>query len=66
MALQLAFTQMNQPQVVSLIHPENAASIRVAERLGERFSGSTEVMGKSALIYRVTREEWGSGQAVIE
>ncbi len=57
-ALQFAFTQLNQPHVISLIHPENASSIRVAERIGERFSSSTEVMGKSALIYRVTCEEW--------
>ncbi len=57
-ALQFAFTQLEQPRVISLIHPENAASIRVAERLGERRSGSTEVMGKFALVYRITREEW--------
>ena len=35
-----------------------AASIRVAERLGEQLIGSTEVTGKSALVYRITREEW--------
>jgi len=57
-ALRFAFTQLGQPHVISLIHPENAASIRVAERLGERPTGPTEVMGKSALVYRVTREEW--------
>jgi RimJ/RimL family protein N-acetyltransferase len=57
-ALQFAFTQLEQPYVLSLIHPENAASIRVAQRLGERLLGPTEVMGKPALIYRITREEW--------
>src|SRR5919197_2503155 len=57
-ALQFAFTQLGQPRVISLIHPENAASIRVAQRLGERQLGSTEVMGKPALVYRITREEW--------
>jgi RimJ/RimL family protein N-acetyltransferase len=57
-ALQFAFTQLKQPQVISLIHPENAASIRVAQRLGERLLGPTEVMGKPALIYQITREEW--------
>src|SRR5262245_21608846 len=46
-ALQVAFTQLDRPHVISLIHPENAASIRVAERLGERLAGSTEVMGKA-------------------
>jgi RimJ/RimL family protein N-acetyltransferase len=57
-ALQFAFTQLGQPHVISLIHPENAASVRVAQRLGKRLHGSTEVMGKSALMYRITREEW--------
>jgi RimJ/RimL family protein N-acetyltransferase len=57
-ALQFAFSQLEQPHVISLIHPDNAASIRVAQRLGERLVGSTEVMGKPALIYRVSREEW--------
>ncbi len=57
-ALQFAFTRLGQPRVISLIHPENAASIRVAQRLGERRLDSTEVMGMPALVYRITREEW--------
>ena len=57
-ALQFAFTQLEQPHVISLIHPENAASIRVAKRLGQRLLHSIEVMGKSALVYRITAEEW--------
>jgi RimJ/RimL family protein N-acetyltransferase len=57
-ALTFAFTRLPQSQVISLIHPQNAASVRVAERLGERPVGSAEVFGKPAVIYRVTREEW--------
>jgi RimJ/RimL family protein N-acetyltransferase len=57
-ALRYAFTQLGQPRVISLIHPENAASIRVAQRVGERLLGPTEVMGKSALVYGIIREEW--------
>jgi RimJ/RimL family protein N-acetyltransferase len=57
-ALRVAFTQLKQPHVISLIHPENAASIRVAQRLGERLLDSSDVMGKHALVYRITREEW--------
>lgn len=57
-ALRFAFTQLNQPHVISLIHPENTASIKVAERLGERWADAIEVMGKPALVYRITREEW--------
>jgi RimJ/RimL family protein N-acetyltransferase len=59
-ALRYAFTDLKQPHVLSLIHPENAASIRVAQRLGEQLLGPIEVMGKQALVYRITREEWGS------
>jgi len=57
-ALRFAFMQLGQPQVISLIHPENAASIRVAKRLGERLLGPTELMRRPALTYRITREEW--------
>jgi RimJ/RimL family protein N-acetyltransferase len=57
-ALQYAFTDLKQPHVLSLIHPENAASIRVAQRLGEQLVGPAEVMGKQALVYRITRAEW--------
>jgi RimJ/RimL family protein N-acetyltransferase len=57
-ALQYAFTRLEQPRVISLIHPENAASIRVAQRLGERLLNRVEIMGKPALVYQITREEW--------
>jgi RimJ/RimL family protein N-acetyltransferase len=63
-ALRFAFTELDQPHVISLIHPENAASIRVAERLGERPDGSTEVMGKTVSVYRVSREEWAANEAL--
>src|SRR5437764_12373161 len=59
-ALRFAFTRMQRPHVISLIHSENAASIRVAGRLGERLLGPSEVMGKPALLYRLTREEWAA------
>jgi RimJ/RimL family protein N-acetyltransferase len=57
-ALRFAFVELRQPHVISLIRPENAASIRVAQRLGERLLGPTEVMGQTALVHRITREEW--------
>jgi RimJ/RimL family protein N-acetyltransferase len=61
-ALEFAFTQMGQPEVISLIHPDNIASIRVADRLGERLIGPIEVMEKSALLYRITRDSWHAHQ----
>ena len=57
-ALRFAFTELQQPQVISLIAPENAASIRVAERLGERWVDSSDVMGQPVSVYRITRGEW--------
>jgi RimJ/RimL family protein N-acetyltransferase len=65
-ALPFAFTQLGQPHVISLIHPENAASIRVAQRLGERLLDSTEVMGKPTLVYRITREEWEAPNRALQ
>jgi RimJ/RimL family protein N-acetyltransferase len=60
-ALRYAFKELAQPHVLSLIRPENANSIHVAERLGERLIETTEVLGKPTLIYRITKEEWEAG-----
>src|SRR4030095_15845333 len=54
-ALAYAFKELDQPHVISLIHPENKASIRVAERLGEKVEGQTEVLGIPVLIYGSAR-----------
>jgi RimJ/RimL family protein N-acetyltransferase len=54
-ALSFAFEDLDREHVVSLIHPENRASIRVAERLGERLEGQTEIFGHAALIYGIHR-----------
>jgi len=57
-ALQYAFTELDRDHVISLIHPENLASIRVAEQLGEKREGQTEILGTEVLIYGIHREEW--------
>jgi RimJ/RimL family protein N-acetyltransferase len=57
-ALRYAFTEMGRSHVISLIHPDNAASVRVAERVGERPAGTVELLGKPALMYRITHEDW--------
>ena len=44
--------------LISLIHPENTASRKVAEKLGEKLEGETEVLGNKAVIYGISREEW--------
>src|SRR5262245_12643267 len=57
-ALDYGFIELGQPQIISLIRPENLASIRVAERLGERLVGEEDLFGKMSLVYRITRAEW--------
>ena len=52
-ALRYAFEDLGQKHVISVIHPDNAASIAVAKKLGETFERETEVMGRRAAIYGI-------------
>ena len=61
--LAYAFEQLDRPHVMSLIHPDNAPSRRVAERLGQRVEGETEVLGMPVLIYGIDRDRWRVGRA---
>lgn len=54
-AAQYAFETLGWDQFVSLIHPDNSRSIRLAERLGSRFDGFTEVRGVRSRVYRLRR-----------
>jgi RimJ/RimL family protein N-acetyltransferase len=54
-ALDYAFGVLSKDRVISLIHPENRASRRVAERLGETLQGRTEMQGKELLVYGIDR-----------
>lgn len=54
-ALDYAFNELNRQHVISLIAPENIASIRVADRLGEKVEGETVLLGKKVLIYGIDR-----------
>jgi RimJ/RimL family protein N-acetyltransferase len=44
---------------VSVIQPDNAASIRVAEKLGEQFERKAEVSGHAVVIYGIRRQDRG-------
>jgi RimJ/RimL family protein N-acetyltransferase len=59
-ALEYAFSTMGRTHVISLIHPENHASIAVAKRLGETLEGETTVLGRPVEIYGTTRDRWMS------
>jgi RimJ/RimL family protein N-acetyltransferase len=55
-ALQYGFWQLDQRRVISIIHPENTASMKVAERLGERFERKAQMSdGREVLIYGIDR-----------
>lgn len=54
-ALQFAWDVVGATEVVSLIHPENSASRRVAERLGLRVDGRQMLGTTDVLIYRRAR-----------
>ena len=57
-ALAYVFQQMARDRVISLIRPQNAASIRVAEKIGQRLQDRMDFYGGEALVYGIRREEW--------
>lgn len=57
-ALAYAFNVLGKDRVISLIHPENRASIRVAERIGERLEGHADLFGRQVLCYGIDRETY--------
>lgn len=57
-AMEYAFKELQRSHIISLIRPENFASRRVAEKLGEKLEGTTEVLGSEALVYGISREDW--------
>jgi RimJ/RimL family protein N-acetyltransferase len=57
-ALRYAFTELEREHVISLIHPQNQSSIRVAERLGETQEGEAEILGINVLVYGIRRADW--------
>ncbi|MBW4555212.1 MAG: GNAT family N-acetyltransferase [Trichormus sp. ATA11-4-KO1] len=56
-AIDYAFQELKQSHVISLIRPENVASIRVAQKLGEKLQGTTEILGNEVVIYGISRED---------
>jgi RimJ/RimL family protein N-acetyltransferase len=54
-SLEHAWHVLGADHVISVIHPENVQSIRVAERLGERPEGTHELDGLEVLLYGIDR-----------
>ncbi len=57
-AMDYAFRELQQSHVLSLICPENTASIRVAQKLGEKLEVTTKIFSREVLIYGICREDW--------
>lgn len=55
---QWMFDDLGFPRIISMIDPENAASIRVAEKLGETQDGTFPYKGGHVLIYAMSRNDW--------
>jgi ribosomal-protein-alanine N-acetyltransferase len=58
-----AFRDLNLSRVISLIHPENAASRRVAEKIRMQFEHKTVFKGFPALVFTISRERWPTSRA---
>ncbi|HTG33295.1 MAG TPA: GNAT family N-acetyltransferase [Thermoanaerobaculia bacterium] len=57
-ALDYAFTVWKKDRVISLIYPENRASIRVAERIGESQQGYVDHYGREMMCYGIDRKNY--------
>lgn len=62
-AMDWGFEQIGFTDLISLIDPDNHASIAVATRLGETLRGETELSGHRVLIYGITRAERATANA---
>ena len=49
------FATLGVDRLISVIHPDNTASIRVAERLGETFERRSQIRETPVVIYGVSR-----------
>lgn len=63
--LAYAFDVLKKDRVISLIDPDNHASIRVAERLGETLQGRVDLLGREMLCYGIDRERYGGRWPVV-
>jgi len=52
------FADLELPRVISLIHPENIPSRRVAEKNGMDVEKQIMFRGFPTLVYAITREQW--------
>jgi len=58
-----AFRDLNLPRVISLIHPKNIASQRVAEKIGMSLEKQTIYRGFLTNVFSLSRARWGKENA---
>ena len=58
LALDWGFETLARDEIISAIIVGNAASVRVAERLGMRLAREDQINGVPCHIYAMTRREW--------
>ena len=61
-AMSWGFRELHFDDLISLIDPNNTASIAVAGRLGEMPRGRTTLLGIPVLVYGISRTEWEARQ----
>ncbi len=61
-ALDRAFGELGRDHVISLIHPDNTRSLKLAERLGERFERTVEFFGEEVGVYGIGRKAWAAAK----
>lgn len=62
-AIDWSFANFGPERIVSIIHDENAASKRVAEKLGERPTGERfSPLGEPCEVWEIGREAWREGR----
>jgi ribosomal-protein-alanine N-acetyltransferase len=53
-----AFAELKLPRVISLIHPDNVPSRRVAEKNGMKLEKQTVFRGFPTLVFAINRKQW--------
>jgi RimJ/RimL family protein N-acetyltransferase len=60
-SLQCGFKELRLERVISIIHPKNVASRRVAEKAGLTLRGETRFKGFDVIWYAIDRRQWDAG-----
>jgi [ribosomal protein S5]-alanine N-acetyltransferase len=61
-----AFANLDVDHLISLVRPENLASVRVAEKLGMHVDREVDYKGLRHLVYRIDRVTWEGRAAEAE